>query len=224
MSPDWLARRRRLESVMRLQAAVLNGDPARDDILPLLAGALSDLDSDVREQAAAALSEFGADGRPAVPALIAAINDESIVVRRRAVRALGGMAEAAEDAIPALIAATEDANASVALQALASLSDLAPLSAAALPAFLTALWTGDVRFRAVAGVALVRLGSAAVPSLLQTLVHPAPEMRAKAAHILGKLGPIAAEAKPLLEKLLQDKDEAPRSAAAEALRLIAGRE
>ena len=220
MTPDWLARRRRLDAVIRLQTAALLGDAAREEALRLLTEALSDSDHEVREQAAAALSEFGSEGGAAVPALMQAVNDDNVVVRRRVIRALGGMGEAAEDAIPALVAATEDSEPSVALQALASLADLTPMTVAALPAFLSALWTGDVRSRAVATVALVRLGPAAVPSLLSTLAHPAPDVRAKAAHILGKIGPPAAEAKPLLEKMLSEKDETLRLAAKDALQMI----
>jgi HEAT repeat protein len=220
MSSDWLARRRRLDTIVRLQASMLLSDAALDEAIGVLAEALSDADDEIREQAAAAFGEFGPEARAALPALITAVHDENVLVRRRAIRALGGMGEAADDAIPALIAATEDADSSVALQALASLCDLAPLSASAVPVFLTALWTGDVRFRAVAGAALVRLGAVAVPSLLPTLHHPAPDVRAKAAHVLGKIGPAAAEAKPYLEKMLQDKDEGARTAATDALRQI----
>jgi HEAT repeat protein len=83
---------------------------------------------------------------------------------------------------------------------------------------LAAIWTGDSRKRAVAGAALQRVGEAAVPSLIQTLVHPSGEVRAKVAHVLGKMG--ASEAVCALESLLHDQDELVRLAAEEALDAI----
>ncbi|MFL5338938.1 MAG: HEAT repeat domain-containing protein [Gemmataceae bacterium] len=220
---DWLTRRRRLDSILRLQAAVMVGDPAQFEAVRLLKESLSDPDVGVREAAAAALCEFGGDGRAALPELIRATQDENEVVRRRSVRALGFIADPVESAdavVPALVAATEDSDPGVSLQAMATLSEFGALAAPALPALMSAVWTGDVRRRALAGVALARLGELAVPSLAQSLEHPAAEVRAKAAHVLGKIGPAAAEAKPGLEKLLSDTDPTVHEEAAEALRLI----
>lgn len=223
-APDWLLRRRRLDSILRLQAAVLAGDPAQREAVQLLAEALGDPEVEVREVAAGAIADFGHEARRAMPELIRATQDESPIVRRRAIRAVGIIAdpeEAVDGALPAVIAATEDEDQGVALEALATLGTFGPLAETALPALLAALWTGDARRRALAGVSLVRLGAAAVPALIQALAHPAPEVRAKAATVLGKLGPPAADAKFNLEQLLTDRDESTRAAAAEALKLIA---
>jgi len=218
---DWLQRRRRLDSLLRLQAAVMIGDPGQHEAIRLLAEALSDAEADVRELAAAALSEFGAEGRIALPELIRAVQDENPVVRRRAIRAIGFIGpEAADDALSILAASTEDLDDGVALQAIATLGDFGSLASSAIPALMSAIWTGDVRRRAVAGATLSRIGPAVVPFLVQSLSHPAPEVRAKCAHLLGSLGASAQEARPALELLLNDRDDATRDAAGQALRLI----
>lgn len=220
-SDDWLARRRRLDSLLRLQAAVMMGDPGQLEAVRLLAEALGDPDPHIRELAAAALSEFGPDAQLALPELIQACQDESLVVRRRAVRAIGFIGPvAADDALPMLLMATEDDEASVSLQALATLGDFGPAAAPAVPALVSALWTGDVRRRAVAGVALNRVGPAAVPSLVSSLSHPSSEVRAKVAHILGTFGLAAREACAHLRELLADRDEHVRERAAAALSMI----
>src|SRR5438876_7762538 len=140
-SADWLTRRRRLDSILRLQAAVMIGDPAQNEAVRMLSEALGDPDVGVREAAAAALCEFGVDGRSAIPELVRATQDQNEVVRRRAVRALGIVAdpaEAADSVVPALVAATEDSDAGVSLQAVATLGEFGALAAAAVPALMSA--------------------------------------------------------------------------------------
>jgi HEAT repeat protein len=219
---DWLVRRRRLDSLLRLQAAVMIGDPGEPEAIRLLAEALSDSEADVRELAAAALSEFGAGGRAALPALIQAVQDENPVVRRRAIRAIGMIGpDAVDDALAAVMVATDDLDDSVAMQAIATLGEFGPLAASAIPALISAIWTGDVRRRAVAGASLTRMGAAAVPFLIQSLSHPALEVRSKCTHLLGSLGAVARDAGPALQLLLNDRDDGIRAAAGEALRLVA---
>ena len=218
---DWLARRRRLDSLLRLQAAVMGGDPALPEAVRLLADSLGDPDDDIRELAAAALSEFGPDAQIALPELINATTDASPIVRRRAIRAIGYIGPiAADDSLHALISATEDSDDGVALQALATLGEFGPLAVPALPALMSAIWAGDVRRRALAGAAVLRLGDAAVPYLIPSLAHPSADVRAKAAQILGRLGSAAAPAVPHLKTLDHDADEAVRTAAAAAITTI----
>jgi HEAT repeat protein len=167
--------------------------------------------------------DLGPAARIALPQLIRATQDESAVVRRRAARAVGAIAktdDSADGIMDTMLAATEDEDPGVCLQALATLGDFGPHAVVALPALLAAVWTGDVRRRAMAGVALARIGAPAVPSLIQSLAHPSADVRAKAAHILGKIGPDAAEAASALKALLEDRDEAAKQEAEEALRLI----
>jgi HEAT repeat protein len=218
---DWLARRRRLESLLRLQAAVISGDSAQHEAVRMLADSLADPEAEIRELAAAALSEFGAEAQIALPELIQATTDESPIVRRRAIRAIGFIGPiAADDALPAVIAASEDPDEGVTLQAVATMGEFGPLAITGVPAMLAAMWTGDGRKRAIAGVSLHRVGAAAIPSLMQTLTHPSAGVRIKVANVLGKMGPSAAEARPSLEPLLNDPDQSVREAATEALKQI----
>lgn len=219
----WLNRRRQLESLLRLHAAVVTGDDDNIEAIRLLAEALSDREQQIRELAALALAEFGPDARYALPELIQALQDESPVVRRRAIRAIGVIgAVAVDDALPALIAATEDSEESVVLHAISTLGDLGPLAMAAVPALVSALWTGDSRRRAIAGVALWRIGPEVVGSLVQSLTHPSPDVRGSVAHLLGRFGDAASAAVPALRCLLSDADEVVRREAREALAAISG--
>jgi len=218
-TPDWLVKRRRLDAILRMQAAILMGEPATQDAVRVLADALSDSDIEVREVAAAALADFGPDAELALPKLLTAAGDESSLVRRRAVRALGCLGSC-EDALPALVAATDDPDPGVSLQAAATLGDLGAAAAPAVPALMALLWTGDVRVRAVIGVALARIGEAAVPALAQSLRHPSVDVRLKATQILAKIGPEANLAIPALEHLTRSSDPTLRDAAVDALQHI----
>ena len=82
------------------------------------------------------------------------------------------------------------------LLAAAALSDIAPTSA--------------------------EIAAKAVPVLIVGLADPAVQYRYEAAEALGKWGSLAASAKPALEKLLQDPQDAVRDAAAAALKKIGG--
>jgi HEAT repeat protein len=220
-SADWVARRRQLESLLRLHAAVVMGVSNSLEAVRLLADALGSEDAPVREIAALALIEFGSDTRYALPELIQAVQDSSSLVRRRAIRAIANVGEVAwNDALPTLIAATEDEDDNVAMQALSTLGELGGVAAPAIPALVSALWTGDVRRRAIAGVALVRIGAASVPALVQSLAHPSAEVRSKAAHLLGRLGRAAESALPALRSLISDADETVRNEVAQALAAI----
>jgi HEAT repeat protein len=218
--PDWLTKRRRLDSLLRLQAAMLSGEPATGETIRVLADALTDRDSEVRELAAAALYEMGPAAAAALPELMTAIGDENIVVRRRAARVLGLLQDQADDVLAALINASDDPDLSVSLQAVSSLGELGSAAASAIPAIMAVFWTGDTRRRAIAGVALVRIGSPAVPALVQSLRHPSADIRCKAAMIIGRIGCAAIEAEATLLRMLESKDEGVRVAAGEALAAI----
>lgn len=223
LTADWLARRRQLESLLRLHAAVVTGDNDSLEAIRLLAEALSDREPQIRELAALALIEFGADARYALPELIQALQDESPVVRRRVIRAIGVIGQVAvDDALPSLIAATEDSEESVVLQAISTLGELGASATAAVPALISALWTGDARRRAIVGVALWRIGPGVVPALVQSLSHPSPEVRGKVAHLLGRFGDAASEAATALHSLLSDPDDTVRLEARQALAAISG--
>jgi hypothetical protein len=65
--------------------------------------------------------------------------------------------------------------------------------------------------------ALARIGSPAVPSLVQAMQNPDPQIRLKAVKVLGRMGPDAKDAVPDLIRLLEDPDEEIRKAASRTL-------
>jgi HEAT repeat protein len=75
------------------------------------------------------------------------------------------------------------------------------------------VWT----VKETASDALGRIGEAAVPSLIQALSHPDPEVREQAARSLAVIGPKSVAAVPELIRLLDDESEPVRRQAARAL-------
>jgi hypothetical protein len=75
------------------------------------------------------------------------------------------------------------------------------------------VWT----VKETASDALGRIGEAAVPSLIEALNHPDPEVREQAARALSLIGPKSVAAVPELIKLLDDESEPVRRQAARAL-------
>ena len=77
-----------------------------DKCLPVLLGAMADMEPDVRSAAAQTLGEIGlrnkAAGAAMVPALTKALEDQSPSVRMEAARALGLLGEPAKSSLPAL--------------------------------------------------------------------------------------------------------------------------
>jgi tetratricopeptide (TPR) repeat protein len=67
---------------------------------------------------------------------------------------------------------------------------------------------------------LERQAGTAVPALMELLVDPAPETRSGAAQALGRFGPVAAAAIPMLQACLRQEEEIVRSAALGALTQI----
>jgi hypothetical protein len=64
---------------------------------------------------------------------------------------------------------------------------------------------------------LGRIGAPAVPELIRTLSNPDPQLRRRAASVLGRIGPDAALAVPELIRLLDDPNPDVRHAAARTL-------
>ena len=62
-------------------------------------------------------------------------------------------------------------------------------------------------------MALGRMGTDAVPALIQALQNPDPEVRLSTARVLGQIGEGAVDAVPALIQLLQDEDETVRGGA-----------
>ena len=149
---------------------------------------------------------FGAAGAPAVPALIQALGDSNSAVCCAAAEALGKLGD--PQAIPALIQALGHDT-----DPFADDLDLDAVDDLDLDAVLDAVYRDAVR--AVAAEALVKIGTPAVPALIQALRDRSENVRFAAAEALGKLGD--PQAVPALIQALGDSDWYVRRAAAEAL-------
>lgn len=75
----------------------------------------------------------------------------------------------------------------------------------------------DWTMREAAAVALSRIGEPAVPSLVEALKSPDPNMRQQAADTLARIGPAASSAVPALTALLDDPDPRVKKSAVRAL-------
>lgn len=140
-----------------------------------------------RAAAAHALGLLG--DKAAAPALTAALQSGDAAIASRAAEALGALRAA--EAVPMLAALLMDPQAvapSAAADALATIG-----TPEAMQALLAALDNDELspaRYGAMA--ALERLGSAAVPGLLEVLAGGAPTVRGTAAELLGWIGDPAA--------------------------------
>jgi HEAT repeat protein len=163
----------------------------RTDGMPVLRTALADTRAHVREQACAALGALGAKAAPAAADLLKGLDDKVARVRAAAAEALGKLPPG--KAVRARLSA-----------ALKDRDDQVRLNVA------DALWgqsKGAERDK------LVELAAG-------TLQSEKPQVRRRAAEVLGGFGEAAKEAVPALKLALRDPHHAVREAAAAALRRI----
>lgn len=186
--------------------------------VPRLIAALTEKDGYVRSAAAEALGKIG-DAR-AVDPLIAAMqyrdeqvyeDDEDAEARLNAALALGkiGDLRALNDLLHT--ASGEDLQlASYAIDALGMLGDTR-----AIPTLIDALKVVDMDVPKAASSALIKIGSPAVPPLIQSLRSSEGHWRIHVLKALGGIGDL--HALDSVETLLDDPDEYVRINAAEAL-------
>jgi HEAT repeat protein len=86
--------------------------------------ALADKDVAVRQKAAWALWQIGADAKTATPALLVAVKDPVPEMREMAAKALGTVSEGTPDAVPTLVEALQDPQAGVRATAALSLANI----------------------------------------------------------------------------------------------------
>ena len=173
------------------------GSPAT----PLLIGALTDRDDDVRRLAAYTLGKLGA--RDAVPGLIQSLSDPNAYVREEATEALGKIGEiAASESIRKIL---NDESSGVRSAAVLALGNLKYKSA--MPEVLERLRRDPVaNVRADAAHAMGRIGdSAVVTDLLDALKREKGRFREEAIWALGQIGdPVAINS---LREILHDVKE-----------------
>ncbi len=201
--------------------------------VPQLVRALRDDDLRVRWFAAEALALIGPDAKAAVPALLEGLRSRDVAtgqaeggsgemadgpIRLMAAYALGRIGPEARAAIPELIAALSGPDSRVRCEAAQALGLIGPEARAAIPELRRLVTRGtvaDVSERTAE--ALGRLGSVAIPALVEMLHDGDPEIRAKALEIFGRMD--AKTAVPIAEivRCLRDRDADVRRAAAVAL-------
>ena len=122
-SPDAVVRR-------HAASAIYNLGPAAQDALPILPGALTDPDSDVRMWTALALVHNNVQDKATIPILVQTLQHENPTLRQVACLSLAMLTYTEEEkavVIPALtLTATKDTNPDVANDALTSLKIIAP--------------------------------------------------------------------------------------------------
>lgn len=180
--------------------------PKYDPVDILIMAKVADLRStepEIHKQATKTLVETGAR---AVPRIIPLLTEENAVIRSRAADVLGLIGPGAKEAVPALVERLQARNERDIEAVLKAIRGIGPGAGEAVPALETLIRDRSSRkeHRRLAGKAIIRIGAAAVPALLQTLSDPDPGYRLGAVRALAKMG---APAEPAREKILALKGD-----------------
>lgn len=187
------------------------------EAIPILTAILREGPVQARIQAAALLARLGPDAAPAVPALAEALKSKEKGVRGMAAIALGRIGEPAREALVPLDRALSDGDVRVRVAASLAIYGITGDSAAPTRVLFRVFSSPDADVRAMAAEAFAEMGTPIVEFLATSLKNEDETTRVNAAKTLSALGPGAAEARGALQAALDDKSEAVRAAAAEAL-------
>jgi HEAT repeat protein len=153
----------------------------------------------------------------------AALRGDDPEARRAALWAISLLGPEAKEAVSALIAVLDDPREDVLEGAIRSLQAIGPDAAPAAPTL--ALKLGDRRFFYNSGLsgshlavdALAAIGPSAVPALIEALGSHSEEARGWAAVTLGRIGPAAQNAVPVLDRLVKKQGALEGTLAVQAL-------
>ncbi|MEN6449155.1 MAG: HEAT repeat domain-containing protein [Thermoguttaceae bacterium] len=179
--------------------------------IPAIMELLKDKDVQCRWAAVSALKEVGS---AAVPVLVRSLknkslNSDEVFAVEMALGRIGS------PAVSTLVECLNNPAAYVRCRAASALREAGPPKSA-IPALSKMLREREERTQYAAAMALVRLGKAAIPALLDVLKERSAGAW-YAADALGKIGPEARTAVPILTELLRDKNRRIRLSAASAL-------
>lgn len=186
--------------------------------LPNLCQALKDVDPRTASGAAQALANLGPSAAEAIPALTEAMRGTNIVLCRLAAKALS---QIGRPALPSLIAHLQHRDTFVRGEAALALGWIGADAAVAVPVLIDLL-----KGRRPGPTSTPTSQDSATPVTAVTATPPpvSPEDNsiAYAAQALGRIGPAAAAAIPVLEQISADPSEQICQSAAQALRQIRG--
>ncbi len=172
------------------QKALVATKDAIGENIQALAALLDDKDGEVRERVAEVMAQIGPAAAPAVPQLVNALSHSDDVTRREAMEAIAAIGPGAKEAIPELVKILGDPG-----------------------------WALDQEPQDYAVQALVFIGPASVPALLEAIGDPQGGVRSGVARALGGL-PASPEVMAALIRTLGDGEPVVRAAASYALRRI----
>jgi HEAT repeat protein len=161
---------------------------------------------DVRAKAIALLGRIGRDGHgPAIEGLSAALSHTDKDVRVSAAEVLRDIGQPAKDAVPALIEAFRDEDWGFRVNVAKALATIGPEARASVPTLKAILeeLPPRSRYRREINDAVAKMAD--ISDLIAGLGSPDHDVRARAAHQLGKAGTNAKDAIPALIKALGDQ-------------------
>ncbi len=209
--------------VRRIIVEVLGKNGHEDkDVIPALIKVLDDKDSDVRASAAEALGKLGASSPEVIPALMKAFEDSYYLVRDNASVALGKCGAMTVDLkVKRFITDLGDNHKDISSRGAAELNNI---GTPAILELIKALEDGNSNVRRFAASFLEKHKALTVEHKVKRYIldlsDSHPNVRTKAAEALGNMGPAAAEATPLLIKLIGNNDYYIRLHASKALEKI----
>jgi HEAT repeat protein len=194
-----------------------------EDVAERLAEALKDPSLPVRSWAITGLGLMGRKAARAIPALVERLSDEEDFCRLRICSALSSIEPSNPIVVQAMRASLYDENREIRRIAMASLGEAGPAGMPALKDIEQFLQAPDHSFRVSAAWAVSKVTQnprVAIDVLMPELEHEDVDVRARAAHVLGELGPDAEGGMPALVRLLNDEEREVRKEAAIALGAI----
>ncbi|MFI5402467.1 MAG: HEAT repeat domain-containing protein [Planctomycetota bacterium] len=213
-APEWAAE---MADDKKGAAALARLEAHGTEALDVLVAILGEGPVKARIQAAALLARLGPEASPAVPGLVEALGAKDTGVRGMAAIALGRIGPAARTAIVPLDRLLGDRDVRVRVAACLAIHGITGDTSAATRVLFDAFTSPDPDVRAMVADAFDEVGMPIVGFLALSLKNDDETTRVNAAKTLAAMGPGAADARGALQDALDDKSEAVRAAASEAL-------
>ena len=219
------------ESMQRISfelVAQCGDHPRLLEALPMLISGLESDEEDLYRYAAEAMYFLGSDAVEAADSLATLLRYDDDEVRRAVARVFAQMGAGALEAKETLIEALGDSDEVVRGEAAIALGNISADVPEAVPR-LIALLTDEEEFihsdktldvRTAAQMALARIGTPAINSLLEALRADRADLRAIALSTLSRSGSLPEGAVKDIEEAVQDPDETVQAAARKALKKI----